>query len=91
MIESLLAKPSAKPNFAMLPQSDVLKKVQAFLPAFISSTDRILSDPAACQTHQMDIKIRDQTASDEPELKWQPGLQGLTIDMVSHLAQDKEL
>jgi len=27
MIESLLAKPSAKPNFAMLPQSDVLKKV----------------------------------------------------------------
>jgi hypothetical protein len=51
MIESLLAKPSKKPDFTMVPQSDILKRVQTFLPAFISNTDRILSDPAAQQAH----------------------------------------
>lgn len=86
MIESLLAKPSSKPNFAMVAQSDVLKKVQAFLPAFISSTDRILSDPQAMSSHMMDIKIRDQSEK-EPEEDDQiphPGASGLTINMVSH-------
>lgn len=61
MIESLLAKPSSKPDFATVSQSDVLKKVQAFLPAFISNTDRILSDPTANQAHQMDIQIKEQS------------------------------
>ena len=35
IIESLLAKPSGKPNFGQLPASSVLKKAQAFLPEFI--------------------------------------------------------
>ena len=49
IIQGLLAKPSAKPNFGQLPQSNVLKKAQAFLPEFIQSTDRILSDPNLCK------------------------------------------
>ena len=57
MIEGLLAKPSAKPDFAQLPTSGILRKAQAFLPEFISNTDRILSDPNLCRDKQMDIKI----------------------------------
>ena len=83
MIESLLAKPSKKPNFGIVPQSDILKKVQAFLPAFISNTDRILSDPAAHQSHQMDIKIKEKI-DEEDDFKPQPESSGLTINMVSH-------
>ena len=48
IIEALLAKPSKKPDFAGLPDMpDVLKRAQAFLPEFIQSTDRILSNPEA--------------------------------------------
>ena len=44
MIEGLLAKPSTKPNFAMVDSSSsVLNNVRAFLPEFIKSTDRLLS------------------------------------------------
>ena len=42
-----------------MPQSDVLKKAQAFLPMFIQNTDKILSDPNLCKDKQMDIKISD--------------------------------
>ena len=54
------------------------------MPVFISNTDRILSDPTACQQHQMDIKILDQASENEPEFKQQPGSKGITINMVSH-------
>ena len=50
MIESLLVKPSQKPDFknglqALLSQSNVLMKAKAFMPEFVSSTDRMLNDP----------------------------------------------
>ena len=49
IIQGLLAKPNAKPQFGQVPQSDVLKKARAFLPEFIQNTDRILSDPNMCK------------------------------------------
>jgi len=60
MIESLLSKPSKKPDFknglqALLTQSSVLTKAKAFLPEFVASTDRIISDPTSAK--KMDIKI----------------------------------
>ena len=61
IVESLLAKPSKKPDFAsvMLTQNqpDVLRRAQAFLPAFIHNTDKILSNPELMRANQMDIKI----------------------------------
>ena len=36
---------------------DILKRAQAFLPAFITSTDKILSCPEATRTNQMDVRI----------------------------------
>ena len=60
VIESLLAKPSKKPDFAsgvqsLLAQGNALSKAKAFMPSFIAETDRILSDPSF--NKQMDIKI----------------------------------
>ena len=50
IVESLLAKPSKKPDFASVMlagnQPDVLRRAQAFLPAFIQNTDKILNSPA---------------------------------------------
>lgn len=57
IVESLLAKPSKKPNFAAVMQPDILKRAQAFLPAFIQSTDKILSNPDLLRASQMDVKI----------------------------------
>ena len=62
IVEGLLAKPSKKPNFGQMPQSDVLKKAQAFLPKFIQNTDKILSDPTLCKEKQMDVRISDSSS-----------------------------
>jgi hypothetical protein len=35
IIESLLAKPSKKPDFSSFKQSDILKRAQEFMPMFI--------------------------------------------------------
>ena len=44
MISGLLAKPSTKPNFGQIDaNSSILNKVRAFMPEFITSTDRLLS------------------------------------------------
>jgi hypothetical protein len=60
MIETMLSKPKQKPDFAGglkgLLSNSVLNKVKAFMPEFISTTDRILSDP---NHFKMDIVIRD--------------------------------
>lgn len=50
MIESLLAKPSQKPDFkgglqALLTNGSTLMRVKAFMPEFVSNTDRIMNDP----------------------------------------------
>jgi hypothetical protein len=50
MIESLLAKPSQKPDFrnglqSLLSTSSALTKVKAFMPQFVATTDRLLNDP----------------------------------------------
>jgi hypothetical protein len=60
MIESLLAKPSQKPDFksglqALLSQSSVLMKAKAFMPEFISTTDLMRNDPNSSK--YMDIQI----------------------------------
>ena len=60
MIETLLSKPSSKPDYSFIPKSDVLKRAQVFLPSFISNTDKILSDPHERQMKQMDIAIQRQ-------------------------------
>ncbi len=65
MVESLLAKPSTKPDFSSFQVPDVLKRAQAFLPAFISNTDKILSNPELKQASQMDVQIS-QTADFNP-------------------------
>ena len=63
MIESLLAKPSKKPQFKDLAgTSDVLKRAKAFMPEFIHSTDKILSCPS--DQFSMDIQINDIGAAD---------------------------
>ena len=65
IVESLLAKPSQKPDFASMIQGgqpDILKRAQAFLPAFIQSTDKILSSPEAQRQSQMDVKIAEADA-----------------------------
>ena len=57
VVETLLQKPSKKPNFSQIGESDILKKAQAFLPQFIHHTDKLLNDPEALKQSQMDIKI----------------------------------
>ena len=68
MIESLLSKPSKKPDFkselqALLAQSSVLTKAKAFMPEFVASTDKIISDPT--NAYKMDIIIADQESIGE--------------------------
>jgi len=68
MIETLLSKPSKKPDFkselqALLASSSILTKAKAFMPEFVASTDRILSDPT--NSFKMDITIQDQLASSD--------------------------
>jgi len=63
MIESLLSKPSQKPDFrnglkSLLSSSSALTKVKAFMPQFVATTDRLLNDPS--HTKQMDIEIIEQ-------------------------------
>jgi len=62
IVESLLAKPSKKPDFASVMlahnQPDILKRAQAFLPEFIQNTDKILSNPEMLKASQMDVKIK---------------------------------
>lgn len=63
MIESLLVKPSQKPDFksglqTLLTSGSALTKAKAFMPEFVSSTDRILNDPT--QHNHMDILISGQ-------------------------------
>ena len=60
MIESLLAKPSQKPDFknglqSLLSQSSVLTKAKAFMPEFVATTDKIINDPNFSKG--MDIQI----------------------------------
>ena len=57
LVETLLAKPSKKPDFASVEPSSILKQAQAFLPEFIQSTDKILSHADIRQASQMDVKI----------------------------------
>lgn len=63
IIESLLAKPTKKPDFSAFKGSDILKKAQQFMPRFIQTTDRLLSDPELLKQHQMDIKVVDKEAA----------------------------
>ena len=60
IVEALLSKPSAKPNFGALPQSSILMQARTFLPDFIQSTDKILSDPALCKEKQMNVRIAEK-------------------------------
>jgi hypothetical protein len=55
VVESLLAKPSKKPDFSDFTSSSVLKNVRSFLPEFITSTDKLLSSGIG----KMDIDIMD--------------------------------
>lgn len=69
MIESLLAKPSQKPDFknglqTLLMQGNALTKVKAFMPEFVATTDRIVKDPTSKKmdiliTSQADAKVTD--------------------------------
>lgn len=65
IIESLLLKPTKKPDFSAFKGSEILKKAQQFIPVFIQTTDRLLSDPELLKTHQMDIKVVDKNAAIE--------------------------
>lgn len=60
IIESLLQKPSKKPDFSAFKGSEVLKRAQQFIPEFIQKTDRLLADPELLKQSQMDIKVIDQ-------------------------------
>jgi hypothetical protein len=37
------------------------------MPMFISTTDRLLSDPELLKSHQMDIQVVDNTMKEEPD------------------------
>lgn len=85
MIESLLAKPSQKPDFrnglqSLLSRSSALTKVKAFMPQFVATTDRLLNDPSHAK--QMDIEIIEQQQHsnliedaqfEQPNLNTRPG------------------
>ena len=85
MIESLLAKPSQKPDFrnglqSLLSSSSALTKVKAFMPQFVATTDRLLNDPSHAK--QMDIEIIEQQQHsnlmedaqfEQPNLNTRPG------------------
>jgi hypothetical protein len=60
-----------------------LKRVQQFLPEFITSTDKLLSMPFGTGKHDMDIKIRSigDEIMEEKEIK-EPT--GMTVSMVSN-------
>lgn len=69
MIESLLSKPSKKPDFkselqTLLASSNILTKAKAFMPEFVASTDKILSDPT--HAFKMDIAI-EEGQTDSPK------------------------
>lgn len=65
MIESLLMKPSKKPDFKagisqLLQQSNsTLTKVKAFMPEFVATTDRLINDPNYNASARMDITIKE--------------------------------
>ena len=65
MIESLLAKPTTKPDFTSMKETSALNKVKMFMPDFVKETDRLLSDPSYVKT--MDIKIRDLNDVDQQD------------------------
>eukprot|EP00347_Sterkiella_histriomuscorum_P007590 403348336 len=69
IIENLLAKPVKKPDFAAFKGSDVLKRAQQFMPMFISTTDRLLSDPELLKQNQMDIKLVENGDQQQREKK----------------------
>jgi hypothetical protein len=85
MIESLLAKPSQKPDFknglqSLLSSSSALTKAKAFMPQFVATTDRLLNDPSHAK--QMDIEIIEQQQHsnlmedaqfEQPNLNTRPG------------------
>lgn len=89
IVESLLAKPSKKPDFASMSRAQqdmpsALKRVQTFLPEFITSTDKLLSMPLGQNKHDMDISIRQ--IGDEPmEEKEIKEPTGMTVSMVSNM------
>ena len=67
MIESMLSKPAKKPDFknelqALLAQSNILMKAKAFMPEFVATTDKILSDPTNAK--KMDILIFEQQSNE---------------------------
>ena len=65
MIESLLAKPTTKPDFTSMKETSALNKVKMFMPDFVKETDKLLSDPSCVKT--MDIKIRDLNDVDQQD------------------------
>lgn len=86
MIETMLSKPNKKPDFAAelksLLSNSVLTRAKAFVPEFIATTDKILSDP---NNHRMDIVIRDQAnIFNETELEFETEQVPGTINMVSY-------
>jgi len=64
-VEALLAKPSKKPAIGPVTQSKVLQRAAQFMPEFIKTTDKILSDPAAAAKAQMDIVIAEKQQEGE--------------------------
>ena len=65
MIESLLAKPTTKPDFTSMKDTAALNRVKMFMPDFVKETDRLLSDPSFVKG--MDIKIRDLNDVDQED------------------------
>ncbi|CDW83482.1 UNKNOWN [Stylonychia lemnae] len=59
IIQGLLNKPSKKPDFKNFRESDILKRAQQFIPMFIQTTDRLLSDPELLKQKQMDIQLEE--------------------------------
>jgi hypothetical protein len=56
MVEAMLLKPSKKPDFknqisGLLGQGSALNKAKAFMPGFISHTDKLLSCPEYARQH----------------------------------------
>ena len=51
MIQSLLAKPTKKPDFSSFKGMDILKRAQEFMPKFIQETDKLLTNPELLKQH----------------------------------------
>ena len=64
----MLAKPSKKPDFSSFKQSDILKRAQEFMPKFIHTTDRLLSDPELLKQSQMDIQVQEEEATTKKDI-----------------------